>query len=104
MFDAINVMNKILPALYAIPLILLSTGIGYGVSAVTKLNWLSAAMFSAVAMILVGTWIFEDDANDVPENSGDAGGLKNDIRKNNTINYLLVLVLAGLGVWLQVNI
>ena len=101
-------MNKLLPIFYATPLILLSIGIGYCLSVATELNWASGSLFSAVAMILVGTWIFEDDAESMIDDMGkgmkEAKELRKDVRTNNTINYLLVLILAGLGIWLQVSI
>ncbi len=105
---ALNFMTKLLPILYAAPMILLSIGSGCGLSKITELHWESGSLFAAVVMILIGTWVFEDDARlmieDREEDIEASENIERDVHKNSTINYLLVLFLAGLGVWLQVRI
>ncbi len=101
-------MKKLLPLLYASPLILISVAIGYGVSVFSNLSWPSASFFSAAALLLVGTWIFEDDANvitdDQAKTNEEIKSIKSDIRKSNIIGYSLVIVLVVGGTWLQFSI
>ena len=91
-------MQKIQAILYSIPLIGLSVVVGFGVSAYTKLHWSSASIFTGCVLILLGTWLFEDDARTEVDN------IRNDVNRNNSINYFLVLVLCILGIWIQIRI
>lgn len=101
-------MKKLLPLLYATPLILISSALGYGVSIFTNLGWPSASLFSAAALLMVGTWIFQDDANLMAEEPGkssaEVASINSDIRKNNIIGYSLVIALVIFGLWLQQSI
>jgi len=101
-------MKRLLPLLYASPLILISIAIGYGISVFSNINWPSSSLFSAAGLLLVGTWIFEDDANVMADDQGKTNAeikdIKTDIRKSNIIGYSLVTVLVVCGTWLQLSI
>ncbi|HEY9036769.1 MAG TPA: hypothetical protein VIM96_08685 [Pseudomonadales bacterium] len=71
------------------------------------IKWVSASMFVACALLLLGTFIFENDGLVIAEEAGSrvkTAEIKAGIEKNNTVNYLLILVLLGLGAWLQYGI
>jgi hypothetical protein len=88
--------------LFSLPLIGISVGVGYGISRVVALNWFSASLFVSCALLMIGTWLFSDDADVMISECGDdaekAGELRRDARRNETINSALILILLLVGV------
>ena len=83
--------------------IAIAAAIGYGLSLISDLEWISGACLALIAFLLMGAWVYED--GEMP------GGLEHDpvawksgesqrsIKLNNSANYSIALILLLIVLW-----